>query len=376
MLIITVVMTLVVNVAFSRWLLKLIVSSGIADGRPELFAVKKDQIPDVSKGESQFYTGTHHYDYASKSPLFARIAVGLIAVAIAFGVFNMTKGEGFFNLGIDFASGTRITVSSEQPVSIEDVDATFKELGYSDFKYQASGENAVYATTKQTVTADQLKEIKQVFAEKYGEEPGDNVVTPVVGRDLVRNAVILTLVAWIAMMAYVTLRYEWDYALGCIVALIHDVAIVLAVFGIMRLEINTELISVLLTIIGYSINNSIVVFDRVRETMKNQKGTLKDEDYKRITNESMDATIKMSIYSSISTILPVIIMLAMGSNAIFTFIFAMFVGLIAGTFSSIFIAPAVWRYARTHFQPKSKGGKKNKAKKEALDEYTFIGLLY
>ncbi|MBE6129915.1 MAG: protein translocase subunit SecD [Erysipelotrichaceae bacterium] len=374
MLIITVVMTLVVNVAFSRWLLKLIVSSGIADGRPELFAVKKDQIPDVSKGESQFYTGTHHYDYASKSPLFARIAVALIAVAIGFGVFNMTKGEGFFNLGIDFASGTRITVSSEQPVSIEDVDATFKELGYSDFKYQASGENAVYATTKQTVTADQLKEIKQVFAEKYGEEPGDNVVTPVVGRDLVRNAVILTLVAWIAMMAYVTLRYEWDYALGCIVALIHDVAIVLAVFGIMRLEINTELISVLLTIIGYSINNSIVVFDRVRETMKSQKGTLKDEDYKRITNESMDATIKMSIYSSISTILPVIIMLAMGSNAIFTFIFAMFVGLIAGTFSSIFIAPAVWRYARTHFQPKSKGGKKNKAKKEALDEYTFKGI--
>ena len=374
MLIITVVMTLVVNVAFSRWLLKLIVSSGIADGKPELFAVKKDQIPDVSKGESQFYTGTHHYDYASKSPLFARIAVVLIAVAIGFGVFNMTKGEGFFNLGIDFASGTRITVSSEQPVSIEDVDATFKELGYSDFKYQASGENAVYATTKQTVTADQLKEIKQVFAEKYGEEPGDNVVTPVVGRDLVRNAVILTLVAWIAMMAYVTLRYEWDYALGCIVALIHDVAIVLAVFGIMRLEINTELISVLLTIIGYSINNSIVVFDRVRETMKNQKGTLKDEDYKRITNESMDATIKMSIYSSISTILPVIIMLAMGSNAIFTFIFAMFVGLIAGTFSSIFIAPAVWRYSRTHFQPKSKGGKKNKAKKEALDEYTFKGI--
>ena len=108
--------------------------------------------------------------------------------------------------------------------------------------------------------------------------------------------------------------------------------------------------------------------------MKNQKGTLKDEDYKRITNESMDATIKMSIYSSISTILPVIIMLAMGSNAIFTFIFAMFVGLIAGTFSSIFIAPAVWRYARTHFQPKSKGGKKNKAKKEALDEYTFKGI--
>ena len=374
MLIITVVMTLVVNVAFSRWLLKLIVSSGIADGKPELFAVKKDQIPDVSKGESQFYTGTHHFDYASRSPLFAKFSVAVIAVSILFGIFNMTKGEGFFNLGIDFASGTRITVSSEQPVTIEEVDAAFRELGYTDFKYQASGENAVYATTKQAVTSEQLKGIKTAFTEKFGEEPGDNVVTPVVGRDLVRNAVILTLVAWIAMMAYVTFRYEWDYALGCIVALIHDVAIVLAVFGIMRLEINTELISVLLTIIGYSINNSIVVFDRVRETMKTQKGTLSADDYKRITNDSMDATIKMSLYSSLSTILPVIVMLAIGSNAIFTFIFAMFIGLIAGTFSSIFIAPAVWRYARTHFQPKDKGGKKKKAKKEALDEYTFKGI--
>ena len=84
------------------------------------------------------------------------------------------------------------------------------ELGYSGFSYQSSGENSVYAITKQALTTEDLTKIKEAFTEIYGVEPGDNVVTPVVGRDLVRNAVILTIVAWIAMMAYVTFRYEWS----------------------------------------------------------------------------------------------------------------------------------------------------------------------
>ena len=149
---------------------------------------------------------------------------------------------------------------------------------------------------------------------------------------------------------------------------------VLAVFSIMRFEVNTELISVLLTIIGYSINNSIVVFDRVREMMASGKKNMKEADYREIVNKSMDATIKMSLYSTVTTMLPVIFLLLMGSRAIFTFIFAMFVGLIAGTFSSIFIAPSVWVWARTHIKPKDKKKTKKKEVKEELDEYTFKGI--
>ncbi|HCK88880.1 MAG TPA: protein translocase subunit SecDF [Erysipelotrichaceae bacterium] len=374
MLIITVVMTLVLNVGFSRWLLKLLVESGIADGKPEWFGVKKTQIPDIAKGQSQFYTGTHHYDYASKSRYAFIASIAIVALSLVLGFVNLGRGTGFFNLGIDFASGTKLTISSDQEVKIEDVEAKIAELGYSGFKYQASGENTVYATTKQALETEDLTKIKSALKEVYGEEPGDNVVTPVVGRDLVRNAVILTIVAWIAMMAYVTFRYEWDYALGCIVALIHDVLIVLAVFGILRLEVNTELISVLLTIIGYSINNSIVVFDRVRETMQGKKGKLSGAEYDAITNDSMDATIKMSICSTITTMLPVIMLLIMGSRSIFTFIFAMFVGLIAGTISSIFIAPAIWRWARVNLRKNDTQKTKKKAKKEVLDEYTFKGI--
>ena len=176
------------------------------------------------------------------------------------------------------------------------------------------------------------------------------------------------------MLAYITFRYQWDYAVGCLVALFHDVFMVLALFMIARYEINTELISVLLTIIGYSMNNSIIVFDRIRETMESKKGNLSKEQYAEVVNSSLDKTIKMSFYGSITTLFPVIFLLAMGSNAIFTFNFAMLIGLVAGTFSSLFIAPSVWIYLRTHTKHEDKPKKKKKQNKEELDEYTFKGI--
>ncbi len=375
MLIITVVMTLVINVGLSKWLLSLVVGSGVADGKIGWFGVKETQVPDIAKGQSQFYTGTHHFDYVGNADKWLKIAGVVMVLALGLGVMNTARGQGFVNLGIDFASGTKLTVTSEEtPVTIADVSAEMNELGYSDFAYQSSGEYAVYATTKASLTTDELAKIKDAFTAKYGVEPGDNVVTPVVGKELVRNAIILTIVAWIAMMAYVTFRYEVDYALGCIVALVHDVVLVLASFCILRMEVNIELISVLLTIIGYSINNSIVVFDRVRETMASQTRKLNKDDYKKLVNESLDKTIKMSIVSSISTILPVVALLAFGSRSIITFIFAMFVGLIAGTFSSIFVAPTVWLKLREKNNGKPKAKKTKKVEREVLDEYTVKGI--
>lgn len=377
MLIITVIMTMVLNVALSRFLLKLIVNSHIADGHPEWFAVKKDQIPDVSKGQSQFYTGTKQFDYVGKSKLVIRCALTIFVVAIGFGIFNQVQGNNFVKLGIDFASGTKLTVTSTDTITIDDVSKQFEKLGYDDFSYQAAGDKTVYATTTQTFETDELTNIKQQLEKTFGEEPGDNVVTPVVGKDLVRNAIILTVVAWIAMLAYITFRYEWDYAIGCLIALFHDVFMVLSLFAIARFEVNPELISVLLTIIGYSINNSIIVFDRIRENMENKKANLTKQEYETIVNQSLDSTIKMSVYGSLTTLFPVIFLLAIGSDAIFTFNFAMLVGLIAGTFSSLFIAPTVWIYFRTHIQHKQKNKKKKKSKKqekEQLDEYTFKGI--
>lgn len=373
MLMITVFMTLALNVALSKALLNLVVNSGICDDKPTWFAVKPNQIPDLSKGEKQFYTGTHKLDFVHYTKYLIYTEIVIVVLSLGLGLTNLSKGNGFFNLGIDFSSGTKITVSSDKAISIDQVKEDFDKLGLKNFSFQSSGEDTVYAVTKQAISTEDLSKIKSQLKEVYGQEPGDNVVTPVVGRDLVHNAVVLTLVAWVAMMVYVTLRYEWDYALSCIVALIHDVLIVLAVFGIFRLEVNIELISVLLTIIGYSINNSIIVFDRVREQMRFRKNKT-NIDYANVVNEAIDSTIKEALYSSFTTLFPVFILLAMGSDAIFTFIFAMLVGLVAGTFSSIFISPMIWLYIRTHFTPKKKEKKKKEVKKEQLDEYIIPGI--
>ncbi len=370
MLIITVIGTLVINVAFSRWLLNQLVGSGKFDNKPELFGVKKDQIPDVSKGEAQFYFGIRGYDYVKKAKYLIYTSLAILGVALISGIFNAAGGRGFMNLGIDFAAGTKLTVTSDSAITIDEVSSELADLGYTGFSYQAAGDSTVYATTKQALTTEQLKEIKTVFSDRFGQEPGDNVVTPVVGRELVRNAFILTIVAWIAMLAYIAFRYEWDYAVSCLVALVHDVLITLAMFAILRLEVNTEVISVLLTIIGYSINNSIVVFDRVRETVAETKGKT---DYARIVNDALDKTLLVSLFSSLTTLLPVIMLLVLGSRSIFTFTFAMLVGMIAGTFSSIFVAPRLWCWIRENYKPKDKP-KKKKENKETLDEYTFKGI--
>lgn len=372
MLIITVVMTLIVNVALSRFLLNLLAQTGLCDNKPEWFGVKRNQIPDVTKGEKQFYFGFKKVDFLSYSKKVIIAAIIVLVCALGSGVINSANHNGFMNLGIDFSSGTKLTISSETAITSEEVEEKLKSLGYDHFSYQESGDTTVYATTKDSLTTDQLTEIKTAFTEAYGIEPGDNVVTPVVGKELVRNAVILTLVAWVAMLLYIAFRYEIDYSLSCLVALVHDVLITLAVFAICRFEVNTELISVLLTIIGYSINNSIVVCDRIKETLASRKGKISKTEYTKIANEALNNTIRMTLYSFVTTVLPVIVLLIAGSQSIFTFTFAMFVGLIAGTISSMFIMPYVWTYIRTHYTPKAK--KTKKVKKEALDEYTIKGI--
>lgn len=373
MLIITTVMTLLLNVGFTKLLLNLLSGSGICDNKPQYFGVKKDQIPDVTKGQEQFYYGIKRgRNWIGNSPKFIRVSVIVLLVALCCGIFGAVRGDGFLNLGIDFASGTQITVTSDSPITIDEVQSEFETLGYSDFSYQSAGDSTVYATTKQSLTTDDLTTIKEAFNEKYGQEPGDNVVTPTVGHELVRNALILTIVAWVVMLAYVAFRYEWNYSLGALVALVHDVLITLSAFAILRFEVNTSVISVLLTIIGYSINNTIVVFDRIREMAgeaKKSKGAL---DPAALANQAIDDTLKMSLFSSITTLLPVLFMLLMGAKSIFTFDFAMFVGMVAGTFSSIFVAPYVW-YQRT-IHKKDKPKKVKKVKKEALDEYTIKGI--
>lgn len=374
MLMVTLISTMLFNVVVSRFLLTQLVKSGAMDNRKSWFGVKESQIPDVSKKQEQFYFGPFNkVDFMSKSKLVILGSVAILVASVAMMGFNAVSGKGALNLGIDFSSGTKITITSNDAIALDDVKNEFSKIDVTVSRYQQSGDKVVYVTIKEALAQEQLETIKSTFMAKYGIEPNDNVVTPVVGRDLVNNAIMLSLLAWVAMLIYITIRFKWDYAVACIVALVHDVGIVLAIFALLRLEINIELISVCLAIIGYSINNSIVVFDRVREHVDERKNQhLKPQDYKDIVNEALDKTLVRSVFSSITTILPVIALLALGSGAIFTFNFAMCVGLVAGTLSSIFIAPRVWLEIRSRMKPKAK--KKSKIKKEKLEEMTIPGI--
>lgn len=375
MFMVTIFCTFVFNVWVSRFLLNQLVKSGKLDDKKTWFGVKMKNIPDFNKNQEAFYEGPFKkIDFVKNSKFAIVSAIAILAVSLGLMLFNGVSGNGALNLGIDFSSGTKITVTADTAITVAEVEAEFEKLGIDVSRTQQSGDSVVYVTIGEALEQETLSEIKQVFIQKYGIEPNDNVVTPVVGRELVKSAFALSILAWLAMLAYVTVRFKWDYAISCIVALVHDVLIVIAIFAIFRMEVNIELISVILAIIGYSINNSIVVFDRIRFSVKETEGDLTPDVYRQIVNDSLYKTFTRSIYSSITTLLPVICLLVLGSNAIITFNFAMFVGLIAGTISSMFVAPVVWYWLRTKYKPRPK--KVRKVVKEELDELEIEGINY
>ena len=375
MLMVTVFCTFIFNVWVSRFLLKQLVLSGKLDNRKTWFGVQLKNIPDFNKNQEAFYEGPFKkMDFIKHSRIAIVTSLAILVLSIGLMAFNGFSDKGALNLGIDFSSGTKITVTADEPITVNEVESEFEMLGVDVSRYQQSGDSVVYVTINKALTQEELSEVKEVFIRKYGIEPNDNVVTPVVGRELVKSAFTLSILAWLAMLAYVTVRFKWDYAISCIVALLHDVLIVIAVFAIFRMEVNIELISVILAIIGYSINNSIVVFDRIRSSVKAAEGNLDANTYRQIVNDSLNKTFTRSVYSSITTLIPVICLLILGSSAIITFNFAMFVGLIAGTVSSMFVAPTVWYWLRTQYKPKPK--KVKKVKKEELDELEIEGINY
>ena len=184
------------------------------------------------------------------------------------------------------------------------------------------------------------------------------VVSNQVKQDLVKNAIYSLILAILGIIVYISIRFTFNYAIGGITALLHDVLIVLFVFSIFKLEVSTIFIAAILSILGYSINDTIVLFDRIRETKKNKyNDTLKTkEELYELVNTSIKSTIKRNIFTSITTLIPVISLLILGSSEIFEFNIAMFVGLLAGSYSSLFIAAFVWLILekRTIGKPKKK----------------------
>lgn len=375
MLIVSTITTLLLIVFIVRFLLGLLVNSGYLDERYELFGVKKSDVPDVSKGEERRkFSKFKGFDFVGKAKYFVCTSLAVLVISIVCMGVNGFSGNGVMNLGIDFTSGTTLTIQSDAAIDQDTLESQLEELGLdpSSVKINGSESNIASVYLKDAVDADTMSTVKASLQETYGHEVTDNTVTPVIGQELVRNAVIISVLAWIGILIYMSVRFKWDYALSAIVALIHDVLIILAFCAIFRLEINTEIVAVLLTIIGYSVNNSIVVFDRIRDRVRAHRGRIAKEEYRELVNEAIQATCTRSVFSTLTTMLPVIFLLFMGSGAIFVFNLTLLIGLIAGAGSSLFIAAQLWYHLRLREKPKKV--KKVKRSKKELDEMIVPGV--
>lgn len=376
MLIVSTISTLIVIVFVAKFLLKLLVESGWLDDKKAWFGVKDEHLPNIKKGQGRFYFGKFaNVDFVKLSKKWI-IGVACVAVVgLGCMAFNGFSGKGILNLGIDFTSGTKITVQSDSEIKADTLKAELAELGIKADSIKINGEKNELATVfvKEAVDQDTMNTVKDSLKETYKHDVNDNTVSPVVGRELARNAFLISILAWIGIMIYVSIRFKWDYALSGIVALIHDVLIIVFACAILRLEVNTEIIACMLTIIGYSINNSIVVFDRIRDNVKaHRRDKLTPALYKNIVNEAIQSTFLRSMLSTFTTIIPVVCLLGFGSSAISTFCLALFIGLLAGGGSSLFIAAQLWLYIRTNYKPKKKVAKKYK--KDEIEEMLVPGM--
>ena len=337
MLIITVLVTMVTMVFLTRFLLKIFVKTDYFNDKVRLFInVHKEDIPDVSKNEKAKPNRFHNVSFFAHK----NIAIGLSLIIIIIG--GIVIGFKGLNLGIDYKSGTSITVVSDQKMTVKGITKDIQELGYKASDV-TKADDEISIRIDDTLSGEKVKEVNNYFEEKYEAKVNIGVVSNIVQKELVKNAIFAVLIAMLGIIVYVSIRFKFSYALGGVVALVHDVMIMFSLFAIFRFEVSSMFIAAVLAIIGYSINDTIVSFDRIRENIKKEdskKMTLKS--FHEICNRSVQETFTRTIYTTITTLLPVVILLVLGSSGIFTFNMAMLFGLIAGTYSSIFIATIIF----------------------------------
>ncbi|MEB7847687.1 protein translocase subunit SecDF [Staphylococcus equorum] len=339
MLLIGILMIFVTAVFLSRWLLSLLVSSNYFKKSYWLFGVNKKDIHNINEEKDihDLRTPYERWDFMKLAkPLLSLSAIIIIVGAIILFIFKL-------NLGIDFTSGTRVDFESENKVSEEKVTQTLED---KDFKpSQVSlGENGQNATVqfKNDLSKDEVAKIKSTIDNEFGNDPTVNTVSPVIGRELAKNAMFALVYAAIGIIIYITFRFEWRMGLSSVIALLHDAFMIVAVFSLFRLEVDITFIAAVLTIIGYSINDTIVTFDRVRENLHKVKVITKKSQIDDIVNRSIRQTMTRSINTVLTVVIVVISLLAFGAPSIFNFSLALLIGLISGVFSSVFIAVPLW----------------------------------
>ena len=283
------------------------------------------------------------FSFVKHSKKFIILSAAIILIGILCAVFM-----GGFNLGIDFTGGSILTVDLKQTYDIEDLQncvSNAGEKGFTVFRLDKAGEGT-QAQMRIRPQADEAADIAQrdtIMAkihEVYPEAELINVerIGAVASASLIKNAVLSVAIAGALILLYISIRFEFHFGVSSIICLLHDVLIMMAFVCIFRVEINSSFIAAVLTIVGYSINNTIVVFDRMREIRKADPAIELDE----LVDSSLRKTLTRSLYTSATTLVTIVILFILGPSSIKEFAFPIIVGLVAGTYSSLFLAAPIW----------------------------------
>ena len=279
-------------------------------------------------------------DFMGKRWPAAVLSIVVIAVSLAVGIHR-----GSANFGVDFTGGQQLTLDFAQKADVDALRSAFSAAGVQDspIQYQRSGsgdqQNEVLAV--KVASPEEGAIVQDVLAKQFTDNGfkllQEDTVGPQVGKELQRSGLIAIGLSLIGMIIYITIRFEFSFAIGAVLGLLHNLLVTIGLYCVLHRQFSTTTIAALLTVLGYSVNDTIVVFDRIREMRKLRGGRLDAA----VVNESVNATLSRTLLTSFTTLLSVITLMVFGGGSIFDFALAMFIGVVAGTYSSIFIASPI-----------------------------------
>ena len=272
-------------------------------------------------------------DFIGKRKLWYAISLVILLAGLVSLIFQG------LNLGIDFTGGTNLQLKFENKLDVAQVRSAFTEVGITSAQIQEL-DDGTYQVKIPYLENEKLIETTNSLKSKLGglEVLSADSIGPTMGKEIFQKGLIALVVAIFLMVVYISVRFEWRFAFTGILALLHDIFATLGLFSIFQWEINSTFVAAVLTIFGYSINDTIVVFDRIRENI----GQVKRENLSTVVNNSIKLSLTRSIYTSVSTLIFLISLLLFGGETTKMFVLAMTLGIAFGTYSSIFIASPIW----------------------------------
>ena len=271
-----------------------------------------------------------------KKKLWFSISGLIILIGIGFFIYR-----GGLNLGIDFKGGTEVIIQIDKSFKKEDVDQLIKKHAPNAVTNTVNNNQIQIRDKAEELNSAKVKDIMTDVKDKYKVDDkalvSQNEIGASVGKELTKNALIALTLAILDMLVYVAVRFKWDFGIAAIIALLHDVLITLSMYTIFNISVNSSFIAAILTIIGYSMNDTVVIFDRIRENLKSKRGSSPAE----VANISIAATMSRSINTSLTTLIAIASVYVLVPS-IRDFTFPLMVGIFSGAFSSIFIASPIW----------------------------------